>query len=187
MFLRTGVSRLDLLVAACVFLLFTGSYKVNEYFDSFMLFAAGVSLIYIPAGVKLLCLLVGGVPALVGLFASSLYLNILLWSTLSLTSALLFASIGVGSYAIAVYVVKGYLKIGPNLSNLSYWHIIVLSVTASLFNGFGQNFVYLTQGVTANEEMLRKSAAMAFGDFLGCFVVVMLFNICIRAVRRART
>jgi hypothetical protein len=177
----------DLLVVVSAFLLFTGSYKVNEYFDSFMLFAAGVSLIYIPAGVKLLCLLVGGVPAILGLFVSSLYLNVLLWSTLTLTSALYFATIGVGSYAMAVYLTKHYLSIKSDLSNLNYWHIVVLSVAASFFNGFGQNFVYLTQGVTGSEEFLSKSTAMAFGDFLGCFLIVMLFNSAIQAAKRLRS
>ena len=61
-------------IAFAAFVLFTLSYKLNEYFDAFMLFASGVSLVFIPAGVKMLCLLVGGVPAIVGLFLASLYL-----------------------------------------------------------------------------------------------------------------
>lgn len=174
-------------VAVAAFLLFTGSYKANEYFDTFMLFLPGVSLIFIPAGVKLLCLLVGGVPALVGLFASSLYLNILLWSDLSFTSAFYFAVIGVGSYGAAVFIVMRYYQIKQDLSNLNYWHIIVLSVAASLLNGFGQNFLYFTQGVTASGELFSKSTAMVFGDFLGCFLIVMLFNISTHAVRRIRS
>jgi hypothetical protein len=36
--------------------------------------------------------------------------------------------------------------------------------------------LYLSQGVTLSEELWQKSAAMAFGDFMGCFVVVALFH-----------
>jgi len=151
-----------------------------------MLFAAGVSLIYIPAGVKLLSLLIGGGAAFVGLLASSLYLNLVLWTSLPLQSAIYFAAIGVGSYALAVHLCRRLLKIEEDLSNLSYWHIVVLSVTASLFNGFGQNFVYYTQGVTADHEIFSKSTAMAFGDFFGCFLIVMLFNLGIRFSKNYR-
>jgi hypothetical protein len=170
-------------IALAAFVLFTLSYKLNEYFDAFMLFAAGVSLVYIPAGVKLLCLLVGGGPALIGLLASSLYLNLVLWANLSLLSSVYFALIGVGSYAVVVYLIRRQFQIRLDLSNLNYLHIIVLCVAASFANGFGQNLVYLTQGVTAPDELISKSTAMAFGDFLGCFLVVMLFHAGITATR----
>jgi hypothetical protein len=184
MFSRLNTRLSDLLTALSSFLLFTASYKVNELFDSFMLFAAGVSLIYIPAGIKLLCLLIGGFPALTGLFLSSFYLNTILWPSLPTISSMYFSIIGVGSYAAAVWLVKYLLNIRHDLENIRYWHIIILSLTASIFNGFGQNFVYFTQGVSTRDELLSKSSAMAFGDFLGCFLIVMLFHICIRIAKR---
>ncbi len=170
-------------IALAAFVLFTLSYKLNEYFDAFMLFASGVSLVFIPAGVKMLCLLVGGVPAIVGLFLASLYLNLVLWANLSLAASLYFAMIAVGTYAAVVYLIRRLFQIRPDLSNLNYLHIILLCVIASFSNGFGHNLVYLTQGVTAPDELISKSTAMAFGDFLGCFLIVMLFHAGITATR----
>ena len=149
-----------------------------------MLFAPGVSLIFIPAGVKLLCILVGGVPAAVGIYAASIYLSMELWTELPSLSNCFLALIAVCSYGLAVYWVKHKWRINPDLSNLNYWHIILLSAAASLMNGVGLNLAYFSQGVTAANDLLSKSSAMAFGDFLGCFVVVMLFNIGIHAVRK---
>jgi len=48
------------------------------------------------------------------------------------------------------------------------------------------NLLYLTQDVTASEELWRKSAAMALGDFMGCFVVVALFHAAMGVLRRTR-
>jgi hypothetical protein len=173
----------DTAMAFAAFVLFTLSFKLNEYFDDLMLFAAGVSLVFIPAGVKMLCLLVGGVPAIVGLFLSSLYLNLVLWANLSLAASLYFAMIAVGSYAAVVYLIRRLFQIRSDLSNLNYLHIILLCAISSFANGFGHNLVYLTQGVTASDELISKSTAMAFGDFLGCFLVVMLFHAGITAFR----
>jgi hypothetical protein len=48
------------------------------------------------------------------------------------------------------------------------------------------NLLYLTQGVTTREEIWNKSAAMALGDFMGCFVVVALFHAATGALRHSR-
>ncbi len=49
----------DLAVAATTFLVFVGSFHLNQRLDSYMLYTPGVSLIFIPAGVKLLSILIG--------------------------------------------------------------------------------------------------------------------------------
>ena len=46
-------------MVAVAFLRFVGSFHLNQALDSYMLYAPGVSLIFIPAGVKLLAILVG--------------------------------------------------------------------------------------------------------------------------------
>ncbi len=172
-----------LAIAAVSFLLFAGSFHFNEVFDRLMLYAPGISLIFVPAGVKLLCILVGGEAAALGLLASSIYLSLAIWKNLPPIATVYFGAIAVGSYYAAVQLVKRGCKIKPDLSNLKYWHIVVLSATASLLNGFAHNIIYMLQGVTQREEFFSKSWAMAFGDFFGCFFVVMLFNVCINAVR----
>jgi hypothetical protein len=172
--------------AATAFFLFVWSFEINSLFDKYMLFTVGVNLIFIPAGVKLLCLLVGGRSAAAGLFLSSVYLSLGVWENLPLSSMIYFGVISIASYYTAVLVVMHYFKIKHDLSNLNYWHIITLSAAASLLNGFSHNVVYWTQGVTRGENFLQKSSAMALGDFFGCFIIVMLFNLSINAVRLLR-
>ena len=177
------VGRSQIIVAVIAFVLFTLAHSVVEHIHLTKYYAFGVSLIYIPAGVKLLCILVGGVPALVGLIASSLFLTYQLWTADSTWHLLMFGIIGVLSYGVAVYGVSRVCKIKPDLSNLNYLHILLLSIAASCLNGIAQNIAYLANGVAPGEALLARIGAMAFGDFLGCFVVVMLFNIATHAFK----
>lgn len=174
-------------VAVAAFFLFVWSFDLNTLFDQQFLFVPGVNLVFIPAGIKLLCLLVGGSAAAVGLFASSVYLSLEVWKNLPFVSIVYFGIISIATYAGAVYGVMRVFKVRHDLSNLNYWHIVALSACASLLNGFAHNVVYWTQGVTAADQFLTKSTAMAFGDFLGCCIVVMLFNAGINVVRAIRS
>ena len=167
-------------------LLLVGSFKANQYLDEIMLYAPGVSLIFVPAGVKLLCILVGGLPAAVGVYFGSVYLSTLMWTQVPSLGNMFMALIAVVTYGLAVHLVMQKCRIKNDLSNLSYWHVIWLSAAASLLNGFGLNIAYFSQGVTSASEFFGKSTAMAFGDFLGCFVVVTLFTIVIRTVKSLR-
>ena len=48
-------------------ILFSLSFRLNQYFDAQFVYSAGISLLFLPAGVKLLAVLVGRLPAIVGL------------------------------------------------------------------------------------------------------------------------
>lgn len=171
-----NMSVTDLAVAAITFLVFVGSFHLNQRLDSYMLYAPGVSLIFIPAGVKLLSILIGRLPAIVGLYIASVYVSTEIWRDLQAASLYLFAAASVFSYAIAAYVVMTLAGIFRDLHNLRYHHIVVLSLSASVFNSVAHNAAYLMVGVTATDAQWVTSAAMALGDFLGCLAVVSFFH-----------
>lgn len=171
------------LAIGCVsFFLFVFSFEINEYFDSFALYAPGINLIFIPAGFKLLCILTGGEAAAVGLLISSVYVSMRVWDHTPITQMVYFAFAGVGSYYLVVQAVKKLMKIDDSLHNLRYVHIIILSAAVSIANGTVHNIVYVWQDKVAPADFLSKSAAMVMGDFLGCFIVIVFFNICIDIV-----
>ena len=171
----------DVLVAIGVFLLFVASYSLNEFFDPYTIYAPGVSLLFIPAGVKLLALLVARGPAIFGLFFASVYLSTGLWTELGYLSFYYFALVSVLTYSIAIYLVIKYFKVSKTLLNLRYLHIVLMALIACLLNGCFHNVVYMWQGVTSLEELWSKSLAMSLGDFMGCFVVVSIYNVILRS------
>ena len=174
----------NLVIAVVSFFLLIGSFKLNEYLDPYMLYAPGVSLVFVPAGIKLLCLLVGGFPAIIGVLAASAYISTGLWNNNTFSSTFALAIVSVLTYYTAVIIITRFFKIRDDLSNLNYWHIVLLSTLGSVLNGFLLNLAYYSQHVTAENEVLSKGAAMILGDFTGCFIIVMLFHLAINAFRR---
>ena len=167
-------------------ILFSLSFRLNQFFDEQFVYSAGISLLFLPAGVKLLAVLVGRLPAILGLLMVGIYLGFGIWPDKPLSSVVYFAVVSLMTYPIAAFGLMRLLHIRHDLSNLRYHHIVLLSLAASVLNGVVHNWLYLTQGVTASEELWLKSAAMAFGDFMGCFVVVALFHAIMGALRSSR-
>jgi len=178
---------LDIAIAAISSLAFIGSWELNHLFDSYFVYAPGISFLFIPAGVKLLCVLLGRVPAVIGLLIASVYTGTTLWTDMQMPAIYYFALVSVLCYPISAYIVMRLLHIHRELYNLQYGHIIVLSLAASVLNGVAHNVVYIWQGVTATEEILQKAMAMAIGDFFGCFVVVGLFHGLASMLRASKT
>jgi hypothetical protein len=164
-------------------IIFAVSFRVNQIFDQYFVYSAGISLLFIPAGVKLLLLLVGRVPAYVGLLISGVYLGLGIWPHKELVSVFLFAFNGLTCYALVAYGLMKVLHIRPTLDNLRYGHIVLLPAVASALNGFVHTIVYIADGVVMTEEYWNKSLAMTFGDFMGCFVTVSLFHTAVIAFK----
>ena len=166
--------------------LFSLSFRLNQFFDAQFVYAAGISLLFLPAGVKLLAVLVGRLPAILGLLVVGIYLGAGIWPDKPMSSIVYFAVVSLMTYPIAAFGLMHLLHIQRDLSNLRYHHIVWLSLAASVLNGVVHNWLYWTQGVTASEELWQKSAAMALGDFMGCFVVVALFHATMNVLRSVR-
>lgn len=167
-------------------LLFSLSFRLNQYFDEQFVYAAGISLLFLPAGVKLLAVLVGRLPAILGLLVVGIYLGFGIWPDKPMSSVIYFAVVSLMTYPIAAFGLMHVLHIERDLSNLHYHHIVWLSLAASALNGVVHNWLYWTQGITSSEELWQKSAAMALGDFMGCFVVVALFHTTMSVLRSLR-
>ncbi len=174
-------------VAVTSGILFSLSFRLNQFFDALFVYSAGISLLFLPAGVKLLAVLVGRLPAIIGLLVVGIYLGAGIWPDKPMSSVVYFAFVSLMTYPIAAFGLMHLLHIRQDLSNLRYHHIVWLSLAASVLNGVVHNWLYLTQGVTASDELWQKSAAMALGDFMGCFVVVALFHATMSLLRNPRS
>ena len=176
-FLTVGLS-------AAVFVL---AFRANQLFDTHFVYAAGISLLFLPAGVKLLLLLLGRFPAYVGLLISGTYLGAGIWPDRSMVDIFLFAFVGLTNYAVAAAGLMKLLRIDKSLTNLRYWHIVLLSASASVLNGVVHNLIYISHEITLTEEFWRNAFAMTFGDFMGCFVTVGLFHTVLLLVQSRRS
>lgn len=176
-------------VAGAAFLLFVAAFHANTLIDPYVLYAQGVSLVFLPAGVKMVMLLIGRRAAAVGLFAGSVYLSPFVWADLQTLVFCYFAAASVFSYAAAAWLVCRYGGVTGDLDNLRYPHLVALSLLASVLNGISHNVIFWFNGLTADADFLRKSTAMVFGDFTGCFLVIftlMTLSSMLRTLRPRR-
>jgi uncharacterized membrane protein (DUF373 family) len=155
---------------------FSLSFRLNQLLDDYFVYSQGISLLFIPAGVKLLLVLVGRLPAVIGILIVSVHLGAGIWPDKSMVTVFNFAFVSLMTYPLATYVVLRLLGIRRDLHNLRYWHIVALSLAASVLNGIVHNIDYLIEGVSDSESQWSNTAAMVLGDFLGCFVAVSLFH-----------
>ena len=176
----------DVLMALTAAMAFWLSFRFNQLFDKFFLYASGMSLLFLPAGVKLLFVLIGRTPALIGLLVSGVYLSYGIWPDKPMWAVINFAVISLFTYPVSAYALMKILGIHRDLINLCYWHIVALSLAASVTNGIFHNILYVLEDVTAPEDVWSKAFAMAFGDFMGCFVVLVLFQLTVANFKNIR-
>lgn len=173
----------NVLMAAVAGVCFALAFRVNQLFDDFFVYAPGMSLLFLPAGVKLLFVLVGRIPAVCGLMAASIYSGYGIWPDKNIGPVIYFAFVSVMTYPVSAYLVMRWIGIQRDLLNLRYWHIVVLSSAASVINGLVHNILYIAEDVTSPDDFWVKAAAMTFGDFMGCFVVVAIFQLAVNRLR----
>jgi hypothetical protein len=167
----------NLLMALGAGLAFQLAFKLTGLLDGYFAYAQGISLLFLPAGVKLLFILVGRIPALVGLTVLAAYAAVGEWAGYPIWMPISFAIVAQANYYLAVYWLVRLLEINKHLTNMRYWHIVVMSLLVSVVNGVVHNVVYLAEEVNLPEDFLSHTAAMTLGDFMGCFVVVGLFQL----------
>ena len=185
--LQTLLSKANLGMAILAGLSFTLSFRVNQLLDAYFVYSPGISLLFIPAGVKLLFVLIGRLPAMIGIMIASVYLGYGIWPDKSILPVIYFAFVSLMTYTLSAYTIMWTLNIRKDLTNLRYWHILVLSLAASITNGIVHNLLYMSQDVTTPDELWTKATAMTLGDFMGCFVVVALFQVAVSRVRVFQT
>jgi hypothetical protein len=148
--------------AATSGLLFILSFRLNQFFDDVFVYSAGISLLFLPAGVKLLAVLVGRLPAIVGLLIVGIYLGAGIWPEQPLSSIVYFAFVSLMTYPLAAFSMMRWLHIRQDLSNLRYHHIVTLSLAASALNGVAQLVV-----LGAGRHHQRRAVAKKRSDGAG--------------------
>lgn len=178
----THLSR-GILLAAVSAVLWAVFWFVNKMLLSEALVTTGISLIYIPAGVRLLLVLVFGVWGALGVFIADpiLFLNEF-GSGAPLEVIVNSAISGFGPF-IAIKAAGRLFGISPELEGLSPWHLPLLSLAVSLFVPLLFNISFILNDRYPADEFARNYSAMATGDFLGCFLVLAGARAIIWAVR----
>lgn len=166
-----GINGLIVVTSA---LLWYGSHRLHFAYLGFLSHAPGIDLIFIPSGVRLALLLLGGVWAAVGVALGSLLLAGHEFGIASPAGILVIAiTSGFAPYA-ALRLTQRVFGISQHLGNLQAWHLPVLSLCVAAGSSFAHNLVFAGLGREAWRDLAANTLAMAMGDFVGSLLVVAL-------------
>ncbi|QOY96064.1 hypothetical protein IM543_09645 [Massilia sp. UMI-21] len=173
--------RLKFAMGAATALLFLGAIWLNELLFARFEFAAGISWIYLPAGVRLLCTL---------LFAEAGALGILVASWL-ICFFYFFPDDPIRSFAggilaaLAPWLTYRALvagQIGSSLAGLGPWRLLGCALAFSIASPALHHIWFALQG--QREGLLDGFLVMASGDLVGTLIVLYAAKLVLSLLRR---
>lgn len=167
----TPIQGLVIAVVSGVFYLLT--YRINELFDAWALYAQGINLIFLPAGIKHLAILLGGKWGALGCLCALFVLANEFWSGQPIQQIALYSLISTAStWAVIVFSLR-VLGIGADLKNLKFIHLPIIDLITTSVHGFTTNAYFIMAGMKS-ENFVQNALAMMFGDFAGSFILLTL-------------
>lgn len=180
----TSIEKFVLVISA--FVLYLVAFRINQTLDDYVIYAQGVALVFLPAGIKHISILIGRAWGGLGCFAALAYVTPEFWPDISLLHALVYS--GVSTAATVALVIAGMkaLQINSDLSNLRFIHLPILDLVTTTGHSFVTNAYFIADGMKVTGEYLGNAFAMALGDFTGSFIMMMLLWIAIKMKYRVR-
>lgn len=154
---------------------------VNSVAFDFVKEAPGVHLVYLPAGVRLLMLLLFGVWGAIGIAIAHPFAVLTQYSPAD-TAFLITDSVISGFGGLLVLAsAQRLFGVSPNLEGLRTKHLPLLSLMMAVAMPFMFNAELIVFGRRAFSEAASDFLAMLLGDFLGCFIMIAAVLLLIKA------
>lgn len=176
--------RINLALVLLSAVLWVAFWFLNSWLFSSLDYAAGISLVYFPAGVRLVIVLVFGVWGAIGIALSNPLLFIDVFGQQPVGELLLNAVIAGFVPLLVARSCQWLLGIGTSLENLRPAHLPLLALAVSIVTPLAFNIMFIAYGLKPASELLANVSAMAFGDFLGCLIALMAARAALWLMRR---
>ncbi len=169
----------DAAAIALTALLWIGAFYLNAWAFSSAEKTAFVSLIFLPAGVRILAVLIAGWPAAIGLFLGSLVTATPIWH---LPAAIIPGFVSSLGPAAAVFVGTRSMRLRDDLRGINVRQMAIISIADGMFNAIPSNVFFWMQHRIITPW--RDIAPMFVGDLLGTFALLYFGAIVFRLVLR---
>ncbi len=150
------------------------AYRFSELLDPWTLYGQGISLLFLPAGIKHLAMLVGRGWGALGCFVGLLLVASEVWPQLPAGQLLVYAAVSTLASWWGIRLGMALLGLRSDLSNLRFLHLPLLDLVTTAVHGAAVNGYFIAAGLKS-ENFLGNALAMITGDFMGCLLVFMLF------------
>ncbi len=164
------------------FVLYWLAYECHELLLPHLTYAQGVELLFLPAGIKLVMVMVAGWRGALGCGLALFSLSTRFWPELDTAWLAAYAALSVGVTWIVVSLMLRHKALGEALEGLSFWDIVQIDAVNTLLHGMAVNGFFWSLGLRNSEALWSTTLAMALGDFLGSGVVMLLVLLVARFV-----
>lgn len=171
------------LLAILTAVLYYLTYRVNEYFDEWFLYAQGINLVFLPAGIKHLAILLGGLWGALGSFVALFILANEFWLGVPPAEIALYSLISTGSTWAVIVLCLRTLGINRDLHNIRFVHLPLIDLFTTFFHGFTTNIFFIIAGMKL-DHFLSNALAMMVGDYIGSFIILTLLWLVVGSSKR---
>lgn len=163
-------------VATAWVLLFRLNTVIFSYFET----SKFINWIFIPAGVRLISVLLFGLYGVAGLFVGALITGT--QANLDANTIIAISLISAINPYLAINVTRYCLKVDKLMQGLNAKQLLTISFFAALFNGLSHNLYF--------HLYIKKSCILNFinmfvGDFIGSLIVLYTFALSIKWLRKS--
>jgi hypothetical protein len=156
-------------------------FHLNAFVFSTLEISTFINWVFIPAGLRLVAVLLFNRNAIVGLFVGALMTS--MDSEISLASLIVLSFLSAVNPYIAYKVSNALLKVKSSLIELTPNQLLLMSVMSAFFNTIFHNFYFYFSGLT--QEFWMNSVKMFTGDLIGCLIVLYTFSFSIKLVKKS--
>lgn len=162
------------------------SFYLNTHVVQAQTVFSGVALFYLPAGVKLIALMVARYWGALGLWAANFLHTATYWEGIGVGEAFWMSIVWVGTTFAVVMAWARMIGLRTDLKNLTFQTFLWLNLLAALVHGMVFNFYMVLIGFRNSYEWLSAAKAMALGDFLGSGALMLMLVGLFKAIRWIR-
>ena len=163
-------------------LLFVGVFRLNDLLFSFMEYADRVNWVFVPAGFRVLLVLIMGLPGATGIALGTLWLDWQDQTPMGTLEMLLTALVsGFGPWLVKVWM-QARGEIDPGLCRLHAASLLKFVAVYAILNAVAHQSVRWSFDATAAQPWL-DIAPMFTGDLLGAALVLYVFKLSLPALR----
>lgn len=149
------------------------AYRVNEFFDTWVLYAQGINLVFLPAGIKHIAILIAGKWGALGCLISLFMLATEFWNGFPVSQIAFYSAISTGSTWLGIILSLRILQIDSDLLNLKFIHLTIMDFFTTSVHSLTTNLFFNASGMKSN-DMLKNAFAMMLGDYIGSFIVLTI-------------
>ena len=179
-----NIWKIPAIIVVCSALAWIGAFMIHSHFLPFVSHSPGIDLVFIPSGVRLIAIMIGGIWAAVGVSLGSLFLTGSEVQTMQAGTILAIAACSGFCPYLALRVSLRATGVDAGLTQLSAGLLPVISLGVALGSSLQHNLLFSLLGLEQWSGFTDHVLAMATGDFLGILLAVVVVFLILRTSRK---